>query len=238
MPDRNLLSQTGLVVVAAGNGRRFGARKQFVPLAGRPLLAWCLEAFDQLADLGERIVVLPEGAESEPEWLSIAARLHHPVRVVAGGAERADSVRAGIEALGPGCLYAAVHDGARPLVDAAWLLPCVERLASDVTLGAVIVGRSSTDTLKHFDPDSGLITGTADRTRLARAETPQVCRCGALIKALALPGSSRLTDEGQVLENAGWKTALHLIDARNPKVTLPEDIAIAEALLRRREACS
>lgn len=230
-----VLERLGIVIVAAGSGSRFGGRKQFARLAGRPLLGWCLAALDRLGPLAGRVVVLPAGAENEPEWAECVAGLTQPVHVVAGGATRAESVRAGVSALGEACELVAVHDGARPLVEPAWALACAACLEADAGLGATIVARAATDTLKQLDASGTEIDRTLDRTRVACAETPQVCRRAALLAALADPVAVRFTDEAQALEANGWRTAVHLIDRPNPKVTHAPDLAIVEALMRARE---
>lgn len=197
------------------------------------MLAWCLEAFDMCGDIAERVVVLREDLRDTAAWRSIVAGLRHPVRVVDGGAERADSVRAGVAALGEKCDLVAVHDGARPYPPLEAMRRCASMLRDDADLACAIVAARCTDTLKALGDDGVSILRTIDRTRTARAETPQVCRRGALLEALARPGASRSTDEAHAVEEAGMRTAAVLHDGFNPKITTAPDIGAAEAMLDR-----
>lgn len=220
----------GIVVVAAGSGQRFGARKQFAPLAGKPLLAYCLEAFDAIESIAARVVVLPRDAVAGADWKAVQARLRHGVTAVAGGRERADSVRAGVEALPGLCSFVAVHDGARPFPPIEAMAECLATLKSDESLGAAIVCSPVMDTLKALGEDGRTIQATIDRRHTVRAETPQVCRVRALSEVLQAKAGP-VTDEGQALEQAGWKTVAVVHHAWNGKITTPGDIRIAEAIL-------
>lgn len=229
-----MIRKIGLVVVAAGSGTRFGGPKQFAPLGGRPLLAWCLEAFDRCEDIAERVVVLRADLQESAAWKGIVAGLKHPVRTVDGGAQRADSVRAGIEALGGACGIVAVHDGARPFPPIDAMRRCAAMLDGDATLAGAIVAGRCVDTLKAIAADGATIVQTIDRSRTARAETPQVCRRAELLAALARPGASLCTDEAQALESAGRKTAVAMHDGMNVKITTAGDVAVAEAMIAAR----
>jgi len=228
------IARLGLVVVAAGSGTRFGGPKQFAPLGGKPLLAWCLEAFDKCEDIAERVVVLRADLQDTATWRGIVAGLRHPVRVVEGGAQRADSVRAGTGALGERCDLVAVHDGARPFPPLEAMRGCAAMLRGDADLACAIVAARCTDTLKALGDDGESIVRTIDRSRTARAETPQVCRRAALLEALARPGASRCTDEAHAIEHAGLRTAVVLHDGANPKITTTLDVRAAEAILAAR----
>lgn len=222
--------QLGLVVVAAGSGARFGAMKQFAPLAGKPLLAHCLETFDRCGEFVDRVVVLPGDMLESAAWRKIRDRLENPVRPVAGGVTRADSVRAGVEALDTRCELVAVHDGARPFVPVDAMRECLARLREDATLAAAIVASPIADTLKSTTADQ-TIERTIDRARTVRAETPQLCRRALLLAALADARES-VTDEAQALERAGHRTAAVLHDGYNVKITNTTDLVLAEAWLR------
>lgn len=228
---------TGLVVVAGGSGQRFGAPKQFAPLGGWPLLAWCLFAFEQLPAISHRVVVLPRGAEADEAWRRIVPVLSQLVLTVPGGTTRAESVRAGTEALPEECEFVAVHDGARPFPPLRATAEAIERLAASSELDAVLVARRATETVKQLEREDQ-IKATLDRGKLALAETPQVCRREALLRALFLPGGAKTTDEAHAIERAGGKTALVFHHGWNPKVTLPQDLALASAWLATGEAIS
>ncbi|MEQ8819654.1 MAG: IspD/TarI family cytidylyltransferase [Sumerlaeia bacterium] len=221
----------GLVVVAAGKGTRFGRPKQFVPLGSQMLLLHCLRAFERM-EFREWVVVLPPDLIESGEWEDIAGQLPDDVKAVPGGAERADSVRVGVAALSKACGIVAVHDGARPFPPLAATREAIAMLRQDATLHGVIVASPVTDTLKFLAEDGSRIANTIDRSRCARAETPQVCRRESLLRALEAPGAERATDEGQALERIGLATAVKLHQEFNLKITSPEDLRVAETLLR------
>ncbi len=226
---RDMFSHTGLVIVAAGRGTRFGGFKQLAPVSGTPLLARAMAAFDDLP-FAERIVVLPPdlmGDEALHAELSGAA---HIWRFVEGGEMRAQSVLRGVKALGRGVELAAVHDGARPFppVEATWR--CVAVLGENpVAAGAIVVTRVN-DTLKRID-GHGAVLETVPRSELVRAETPQVARRQLLVEALSRRGAEECTDEAQALERAGHLVATVPHEGLNPKVTTRGDILLAEAML-------
>ncbi|MCB2154704.1 2-C-methyl-D-erythritol 4-phosphate cytidylyltransferase [bacterium] len=226
--------RVGLVVVAAGSGKRFGGPKQFALLDDKPILAHCLEAFDEFDSIADRVVVLPPDLRDTEEWRRIRAGLRYPVRVVLGGDERADSVREGLEGIMPFCDVVAVHDGARPFVPLGAFSEAVALMEKDPRLAAAIVCSPVTDTLKALNSDHLTIAETIDRSRMARAETPQVCRRELLLKALDLPGAYRFTDEGQALEALGLRTAAVMHDSYNVKITTPADLNAADSWMRSR----
>jgi 2-C-methyl-D-erythritol 4-phosphate cytidylyltransferase len=127
----------------------------------------------------------------------------------------------------------AVHDGARPFPPIEGVLAAVERLQQNPSLSGVILASAMTDTVKRIANDGLEILGTVERSQLARAETPQVCRRAALLEALNIDRS--VTDEGHALELAGFKTEILLHGRWNPKITVPTDLAIAEAWLEAKE---
>lgn len=215
----------GVVIVAAGTGVRFGdSGKALVPLAGRPLLAWSLSLFASLPETSEIVVVAGEHTIRRCQVL-LSALSPQGATVVRGGATRADSVRAGVSALGRDIDIVAVHDAARPLVTA----DLVRRvLASAHVSGAAVPAVPVSDTLHLISPD-GLIESTPERGRLRAAQTPQVARRGWLEHALMV--ASGTTDEAALLRAAGYPVTLVDGDPRNVKITWPADLALAEALL-------
>ena len=219
----------GVVIVAAGSGVRFGdAGKALAPLAGRPVLAWSLSLFASLPIVSEIVVVA--GPHTQAGCLMLIGAVSHPhVSVVSGGATRADSVRSGLAALGPGCTHVAVHDAARPLVTAALVRRVVDAaLEGGAAVPVVPVG----DTL-HVISSDGAIASTPDRGPLRAAQTPQVARRDWLEQAYRVADGT--TDEGGLLHAAGYPVALVDGDPANLKITWPEDLLLAEALLAARE---
>lgn len=214
------------IIAAAGSGSRAGGPKQWRLLGGRPVARWSAEAL--LAAGARRLVcVAPEAALDEAR----AALSGLPrVTVTAGGATRAASVRAGLDALGadpPGAVL--VHDAARPLVTAA-VVEALLRALEDAD-GAV-PALPLADTLKRGD--GRRVDATLPRDGLWRAQTPQAFRFDRLLAAhAAWPGGEEMTDDAAAVERAGGSVALVPGDPRLMKLTYPEDFAMAEALAGR-----
>jgi 2-C-methyl-D-erythritol 4-phosphate cytidylyltransferase len=220
----------GAVVVAAGSGRRFGdpdgPPKQFRELRGTPILRWALEAFLGHSAVGTCVVVLPaHDVEDPPAWLRTM-----PVLRVAGGAERSDSVRNGVAALGFGCDIVLVHDGARPLVQRE-LIDLVISAASE---GAVVPGLRVTDTVKEVAEDM-TIRGTADRDRLWTVQTPQAFPLESfrLVHERARREGVTATDDAALFERYGIPVRMVEGDPTNVKITSRTDLALAEVLAQR-----
>jgi 2-C-methyl-D-erythritol 4-phosphate cytidylyltransferase/2-C-methyl-D-erythritol 2,4-cyclodiphosphate synthase len=218
------------VVVAAGRGTRLGALdKVLLPLAGRPMLAWSLAALEEAETIGPVVVVA--GAHT----LEAVARLVREedfakVRaVVAGGERRQDSVAAGLAALPEETAVVVIHDGARPLAEAELFDRCARAAAES---GAAIVAAPVSDTLKRVA--DGVITGTVDRTGLWAAQTPQAFRQETLRRVIAASMGETVTDEARLFEIADVPVAIVPASSANLKVTHPEDVAVADALLRAR----
>lgn len=219
---------TDVVVVAAGASRRMGGiDKLTVSLAGRPLLAWTLEALAASPVVRQLIVVAAAERVTELQdrpWLrSLGAR------VVAGGARRQDSVQAGVAASDAELVL--VHDGARPLVTPS----LVSRVAEAATLhGAAIPTLPVGETLKRVVGNR--VEGTVPREGVAAAQTPQGARRELLEGAFAAlaPAGSEFTDEAALLEAAGVEVVSVEGEATNLKITRPQDVELAEALLTAR----
>jgi len=221
------------VVPAAGHGRRFGSEvpKQYMPLAGQPLLVRTLERLAAHPRILGLMVVLAEG---DTQWPGIEHIDGTPVLTALGGAERPDSVLAGLLAL-PGDVggdeFVLVHDAARPCVRPA----DIERLVARASLGeGGLLGAPLRDTLKRADP-GGCSAGTEPRESRWRAFTPQMFRRQALSRALqdALDAGVAITDEAMAMERAGIAPLLVEGAEDNIKVTTRADLALAEFLLQR-----
>ena len=221
---------TAAVIVAGGSGRRMGGgiRKQYLALRGEPVLLHAVRAFAAHPEIGGVVVVLPpEDAASPPAWLAPFG-----VMVVAGGAERGDSVWNGLQAVGEAVERVLVHDGARPLVSAE----VISRVVAACAKGGAIAAVPVTDTIQEAGAD-GVITGTPDRSRLWRAQTPQGFPRAALVEAYR-----RVRAEGVVLTDDAAVFARYAGPVRvvpgaedNLKVTHPADLPVAEALLSLRQ---
>ncbi len=226
------------VVPAAGRGTRVGGDcpKQYLPLAGRPLIEHTLERLAAHPQIAGLLVVL--GA-TDAHWSGIGMLNGKPVLTAIGGAERSDSVLAGIDAL-PDAVgaddFVLVHDAARPCVRLADIGKLIER-ASAVDGG--LLGAPLRDTLKRADA-AGHSELTEPRDLRWRAFTPQMFRRGQLSKALreAARRGVNVSDEAMAMERAGFAPLLVEGAEDNIKVTTAADFALAEFLLARTGGCA
>ena len=220
-----------LVVPAAGGGHRFGGDvpKQYAKLAGRSLIEWALAPFLEDARCKGIVVALPADDE---RFAGLSLSRHPRLTAVQGGAQRGDSVRLALEALPAAAAndWVLVHDAARPCVSAAEINDLLMSAATD-GVGAVLAVPVA-DTLKRSD-DQGQVRQTEDRAALWRALTPQMFRVSLLRSALekARETGRVPTDEAQAVEWLGHQPRLVRGNARNIKVTEPEDLALAGFML-------
>jgi 2-C-methyl-D-erythritol 4-phosphate cytidylyltransferase len=219
----------GVIVVAAGQGSRFGGNvpKQFLPVGGVPVLLRALRPFASHPEVAQLVVVLaPAHAERPPEFLAPLAGAG--LTVVAGGAERTDSVAAGLRSLEPDCEIVLVHDGARPFVERGVIDAVIAHARAGE--GAVAAVRVS-DTLKEAaTDDSSLVRRTVARDRLWRAQTPQGFPRRLLERAYTPPRDPAATDDASLVEACGAVVRLVPDTSRNLKITTREDLALADAL--------
>lgn len=222
--------RVGAVIAAAGRGTRLGAAgpKVLVPLGGVPILVRAVLPFHQSTAVHEIVVVASEEALVEVRACLDRYDLSKVTKVVVGGAERQDSVAQGLAALGP-CDVVLVHDGARPLVEEG-LIEEVVRAALE--FGAVVPALPVRETLKRVA--DGQVTETVDRSGLWAAQTPQGFRADLLRAAHARARTEGLvgTDDAVLVERLGYPVRVIAGRARNLKVTTPEDLETAEALVR------
>jgi 2-C-methyl-D-erythritol 4-phosphate cytidylyltransferase len=200
-----------VVIVAAGSGARFGGAKQYEPLGGRRVLDWSLAAARACAD-GVVLVVSDEGRTDE------AAD-----RVVRGGATRSDSVRSGLAAVPGDAAIVLVHDGARPLASPRLFRAVIEAVRSGSV--AVVPGVTPVDTIRRRRG------GVLDRAELVAVQTPQGFRADVL--RAALDEGAHATDDAGLVEAAGHAVTVIEGEAANRKITTPDDLAVAAAVLSR-----
>jgi 2-C-methyl-D-erythritol 4-phosphate cytidylyltransferase len=228
-----------LVMPAAGRGKRLGGAtpKQFLTVAGRPLIAWALQPFfDDPRCAGVMLAVAPD----DTDWLSFRASLPRPVLETSGGAERADSVRLALQALLARGAQAAdwvlVHDAARPCVSNVEIKALVDVVVAhaeaDLRAGGLLAVPLA-DTLKRGRSHS---EATVPREGLWRALTPQMFRLGALLQALQQAESEgrKPTDEAQAMEWQGSEPLLVGGESTNIKVTTFADLRLVEGILQAR----
>lgn len=241
------------VVVAAGEGRRMSERwrhspfagvistpvaKQFLPLAGKPLVCHALDVLQRCEAV--EFVALVVGAQDVAfAQAEVVARfaLAKVQAVVAGGPSRQESVYRGLQRLAledGGWDYVVVHDGVRPLISEPLVLAVLEAAQR---YGAATVGVPAQDTIKLVDP-RGLVAATPDRRRLWAVQTPQAFRFSLLVEAhrQAAERGLEATDDCALVEAMGEPVRVVRGTPSNLKVTTPEDLIMAEALLRARQA--
>ena len=223
------VNRISLVIPAAGNGTRFGGPipKQLLPLKGRAVFLRSLDAFAGHVD--EAVLAVSADMRADIEALLKNADLPFPVRLTAGGATRQASVYAGLLASDPSCDAILVHDAVRPLVPAPCIAACIAALREYVT---AVVALPCAATVKRARSD-GTVDTTVARDDLWLAQTPQGLRRAEALAAFkrAVVEGWLCSDDAQVMERAGHRVALIMGDARNLKLTTPDDWAVAEALM-------
>lgn len=231
-------ADTCAIIVAGGSGERFGdpRGKQFVELAGLPLVAWSIYTFDQAPSVGCVVVVCPQARidHMRNEVLG-QLELKNEVLLAGGGATRQDSVFSGLLAVPGEYSLVAIHDGARPLVEVDAIERCLAMVRDNKDVDGAICASRETDTLKVVDAQ-GRIVATPDRSQYWCAQTPQSFARRAILLAheQALLEGYVGTDDASLVEHVGG--VVHVVETSrdNIKITVPEDLAIAEATLRAR----
>jgi len=217
--------QVDAVIVAAGQATRFGGQdKLLVELAGRPVLAWSLAAFEAAASAGRIVVVTSAERMAAVEKLGATWAPTKFAGVVEGGARRRDSVEAGVREARS--RYVAIHDGARPLVTPE----LIDRVVAAAERGhGAIAAVPVTDTIKVVA--NGVIVEHPDRSRLWAAQTPQVVLRQAWLDAAAASDNDE-TDDAAMLARLGLECLVVEASAANLKITRPLDLEIAAAIIR------
>lgn len=220
------------IIVAAGSGKRFGAKtpKQLLEICGKPLIIHTLQRFQSCSEIDEIILVLP--STETAKFLQIVGKygITKLAKVVAGGETRAESVSKGLKSIRAATAeIIAVHDGARPLVQAEEISRCIAKAKEN---GAAILVSSVTDTIKEISTD-GTIARTVERAKLRRALTPQCFRYEILKRAYENADlSETATDESFLVENSGAQVSIVEGSADNIKITHKSDLILAEAILK------
>jgi 2-C-methyl-D-erythritol 4-phosphate cytidylyltransferase len=218
------------IIVAAGNSRRMGFDKLSASIEGKSLIAHTIDAFERAPSVNDIIIVTRSDRRQEFEKL---LGLNRKVReIIEGGEHRQDSVRAGLERIGNGAKYVAVHDGARPLITPTQ----IERVFEHARLhGAATLAEPVSDTLKRADASLSVI-GSLDRRQVYAMQTPQIFEREILEQAYreVTKQKERVTDEVSAVEQIGRKVVLVPSDDFNFKITYERDLRLAEFVLRER----
>ena len=220
------------IIVAAGKGTRMGAGvdKLWLEVAGRPVVAHTWQRFNDAQCVDEIILVVRDGMQ--PHFMELAAKYHFqkPFRLVAGGAERQDSVWNGISAVSPVTEIVAIQDAARPCVTEELIAATIGAARET---GAAVAAQPVTDTIKET-ADGKIISRTVDRSKLWSVQTPQTFRVAVIRRAIAAAREKKLvlTDDTAACELIGQPVRLVGGATPNPKVTVPADLPFVESLLR------
>jgi 2-C-methyl-D-erythritol 4-phosphate cytidylyltransferase/2-C-methyl-D-erythritol 2,4-cyclodiphosphate synthase len=220
--------RVGAILAAAGAGLRAGVAKQWIDLGGQSVLRRAARLLADCPLVDEIVAAVPPGEEARGE--AELAGLGKPARAVAGGAERAESVRSALSALG-GCGVVLVHDAARPFASVGLVARVAEAAARD---GAALAALGATDTVKRsLGGEPPRVAETIDRRAVWLAQTPQGFRREVLERAYAAAGAAACaaTDDSALVERLGLPVTLVPGEPANFKLTGPEDLARARALV-------
>jgi len=227
------------IIVASGEGKRMGGpiSKTFLPIAGRPLVLRTLDRFFSTRSVEKVVVVVAEkDIRRGQELIQSDPNLRHrPWLLQAGGASRQESVRHGLEKLGLDCEIVAIHDGARPFISAALIDRCVDEASRS---GAAVIGVPVRDTIKVVSADHW-VKATPARDTLWEIQTPQAFRKELIVEAhnWGRLQAIEATDDAMLVEQMGQPVFLLEGERTNIKITIPEDVLLAEALLREGRVC-
>lgn len=222
------------ILVAAGNSSRMGAQmsKQFLALCGKPVIVHTMLAFEQAEHISSIVVVCREEDRAVMQQLANQYAVHKLYAVVPGGTTRQRSVAAGVAAVPKDTAYLAIHDGARPLIQPKEIDATVQ---DAYKYGAATFCTAVKDTIKIQDGD-GFISSTPVRDSLRAVQTPQVFERSLYERALSLADQecADYTDDCQLVEHIGYKVHLFTGGYTNIKITTPEDLPTAEAILKQK----
>jgi 2-C-methyl-D-erythritol 4-phosphate cytidylyltransferase len=215
------------IITAGGSGLRFGRKKQFFSIGGIPILRRAVDCFDRHPLIDRIVVAAP--LEDLEHTRAMLEGVRKPIELTAGGRTRQESVGNALALCSPEGLIL-IHDGVRPLVTEGLITRVIEGVAG---FDACIPGLAVSNTLKEVEGD--LVARTVPRSKLFGVQTPQCFRAEVIRRAheaAAARGFLDATDDSALVEDLGGKVRLVEGDPNNIKITVAEDIAIAEALLR------
>jgi 2-C-methyl-D-erythritol 4-phosphate cytidylyltransferase len=220
------------ILVAGGSSQRMGFDKLFAVIAGEPVIAHPIRAFERATSVGEIVVVAREDRHDEIRKISRDRGFKKVLSIVPGGERRQDSVRAGLDRINRDAKYVAVHDAARPLITPKQ----IERAFAQCRVhGAAVLAQPVNDTLKRANADL-LVVGSVDRHQIYAMQTPQIFERKLLEDAYRAVYAENIlvTDEVSAVERLGYKVALVLDDDFNFKITYPRDLPVADFIIRDR----
>jgi len=228
--------KTTAIIAAGGIGKRMHIQenKLFIELLGRPVLSVTISVFESTELLDEIVLVVPPDEMDRTLSLVKKSGFKKIKNVVSGGQTRQDSVYNGLQAISHDSDIVLIHDGARPFVTKEMIVRAVNEIK---TCSAVIVAMPVKDTIKTVGED-GFVMNTLDRELLWQVQTPQVFKKDLIIEAheRAKRVSLQATDDSRLVERLGEKVKVIRGSYENIKITTPEDIKIAEEILRSRQS--
>ncbi|MBQ9858632.1 MAG: 2-C-methyl-D-erythritol 4-phosphate cytidylyltransferase [Oscillospiraceae bacterium] len=229
--NRKLDKVTAVIVAAGKSTRMEGVDKIFAPLGGEPLIVSSIKAFENCSRITEIILVLSEENCAQGKLVCEMHGFTKVKAIIPGGKERSESSYIGIQAADKRSKYIIIHDGARPFVTEQLI---VDSLNAAVKRGAAAVGVPVTSTIKKVK--DGLIVDTVDRIDLYEIQTPQVFRSDVIKAALksAIDKKLPITDDCMAVEAIGLSPKIVLGTKDNIKITVREDLVIANAILKSR----
>jgi len=223
------------VILAAGKGTRFSETeaKQYAEIGGKPVLWYSALAFEKSDYIDEIIVVCPAQDVNRCRKMLSSNGIKKLTHVVPGGATRTESAKRGFEAVNPACEYVAIHDAARCLVTPKMI---EETFSSAYVYGAAAAASRVTDTLKKTD-SKDVVQSTVDRENMWGVQTPQIFSADRYRAALYYAEQDRVTatDDCALCERIGLRVKMVDVGRTNIKITYPDDIVIAEAILAKRK---
>ena len=225
---KDAVSQAGAVIVGAGSSQRLGADKVFLPLAGKPLLAWSVDVCQSCELLSQIVIVLNESNLDSGRNLVAERGWSKVVGVCLGGERRQDSVRQGLKEL-KRCDWVVIHDGARPFLTLDLIRDGLEAARGT---GAATAAVPVKDTIKLGD-DNEMVRETLHRQRLWAVQTPQVFRFDIITRAHGQV-TDEVTDDATLAERLGYEVKLYMGSYQNIKITTPGDLALAEIVVKDR----
>ncbi|TWT41248.1 2-C-methyl-D-erythritol 4-phosphate cytidylyltransferase [Phycisphaerae bacterium RAS1] len=225
------MAQFAVIIPAAGAGKRFGGdvKKPFAQIDSRPIFIRSIELFINRPDVVQTILaVAPDDYDVVKEKYA-ANLMFMNIKLVRGGEERYQSVRAALEIVADEADFVAVHDAVRPCLLESW----IDKVFDEATKsGAAILAAPLSGTIKRVAA-SGVIDETVSRQGLFEAQTPQVFRKDLIRAAYQkLPADLRPTDDAEVVERSGHGVTVVAADRRNIKITTPGDMSLAAAILK------
>jgi 2-C-methyl-D-erythritol 4-phosphate cytidylyltransferase len=222
------LNKVSAIILAAGSGSRFGEKKQFKELNGKPIWFYSLNTFIQSESVDELILVIPNDSLETLKQSQVFTSLNktNNIKLVSGGESRKDSVFNGLKVVKKAIDIVCIHDAARPFIKASYIKHSVEACSE---FDGAIIAIPSVDTVKKVDKQ--IIKNTIDRESLWMAQTPQTFKKDKLLYAIKNSSHLNITDESMLMEEANFKIKLIEGDQSNFKITNEIDWELAKVMV-------